>query len=173
MTDKQFAGYGLFRGFLSTRVPERGDLVRSGFVNLRSPESTMFGLLMPYVFQPYTHLIIRYRGDGRSYRINLLPRQQSDIAWFDMHHFVLYTRGGPYWQIAKIPLSKFFVLRRGLIRLSQEPLNGMNVRLLSFSLMDQIDGPFSLELDYIALYVDPDHKEKFAYEVYDRTGTMH
>ncbi|TPP67722.1 putative complex I intermediate-associated protein 30 [Fasciola gigantica] len=172
VTDNQFSGYGLFRGFISTRVPERGDLVRAGFVNLRSPESTMFGLLMPYNFEPYTHLVIRYRGDGRSYRINILPRQEWDVSWFDTHHFVLYTRGGPYWQIAKIPLSKFFILRRGLIRINQHRLKNVNVRLLSFSLMDQIEGPFALELDYIALYTDPDHKEKFAYEQYDRTGIL-
>ncbi len=53
------AGYGLFRGQISTRVPQRGDLVRAGFANLQSPEHTQFGFLMEYNFNPYTHLIIR------------------------------------------------------------------------------------------------------------------
>ncbi|KAA3676850.1 uncharacterized protein DEA37_0014571 [Paragonimus westermani] len=172
VVDDQFKGYGVFRGFISTRVPERGDIVNAGFANVCSPESTLFGFLLPYGFFSYTHLVIRYRGDGRSYRINILPRQTSDISWYDTHHFVLYTRGGPYWEIAKIPLSKFFILRRGLIRMSQHKLNKHNVRMLSFTLMDDVDGPFSLELDYIGLYLDPDHKEQFAYEQYDRSGIV-
>ncbi|VDP65683.1 unnamed protein product [Echinostoma caproni] len=128
-------------------------------------------------FSSHTHIVHfytlpRYRGDGRSYRINVLPQQDWDANWFNAHHFVLYTRGGPYWQIAKIPLSKFFILTRGLIRRDQYPVKGTHVRLLSFTVMDNCEGPFSLELDYIALYIDPDHHEKFAYEEYDRSGIV-
>ncbi|KER28272.1 hypothetical protein T265_13621, partial [Opisthorchis viverrini] len=171
-TDRNFRGYGLFRGFISTRVPDRGDIVRAGFVSLSCPESTMFGFLMPYAFFSYSHLVIRYRGDGRSYRINILVRPTWDSQWFETHHFVLYTRGGPYWQVAKIPLSKFFLLSKGTVRLSQFKLPQNNIRLMNFTLMDGVDGPFSLELDYIALYKDPDHHEKFAYEQYDRSGIL-
>lgn len=59
-SDPKFKGYGHFRGFISTRVPKRGDLVRAGFANLRSPESNLFGCAMPYGFEAYSHLIIRY-----------------------------------------------------------------------------------------------------------------
>lgn len=32
--------------------------------------------------------------------------------------------------------------------------------------MDNVDGPFSLEIDYIALLKDQNHKEEHAYERY-------
>lgn len=172
VSDVHFKGFGVFRGFLSTRVPDRGDLVRAGFANLSSPESTLFGFILPYALYSHTHLIIRYRGDGRSYRINITSRQMWDATWNDTHHFVLYTRGGPYWQVAKIPFSKFFILRKGLIRTRQHKLPDHSVRLISFTLMDDVDGPFCLELDYIALYCDTNHREKFAYEQYDQSGLM-
>ncbi|CAL8096520.1 unnamed protein product [Calicophoron daubneyi] len=171
-TDRKFKGYGWFRGFISTRVPDRGDLVRAGFANVRCPETTLFGFLMPYALFSYTHMIIRYRGDGRAYRINIATREDWDITFHDVHQFILYTRGGPYWQIAKIPFSRFIRLAEGKVRLDQIKLRKDKVRLISFTLMDDIDGPFSLELDYIALYVDQDHHEEFAYEQYDRSGIV-
>lgn len=171
-SDPGFRGYGLFRGFLSTRVPKRGDLVRAGFANLRSPENTLFGFLIPYNLDRYTHLVIRFRGDGRNYHVNLLPISYWDINWFTAHQFTLYTRGGPYWQLAKIPLSKFYFTNRGLIHSRQQMVKLDDLRIISFTLMDDIEGPFSLELDYIAFYYDETHEEKCAYELYDRTGIM-
>ncbi|KAH8870557.1 Protein phosphatase methylesterase 1 [Schistosoma japonicum] len=59
-SDPKFKGYGHFRGFISTRVPKRGDLIRSGFANLQSPESRLFGFVMSYGLEAYSHLVIRY-----------------------------------------------------------------------------------------------------------------
>ncbi|KAL5112899.1 hypothetical protein TcWFU_009229 [Taenia crassiceps] len=161
------AGYGLFRGNISTRVPERGDLVRSGFAHLRSPEHTQFGFLMEYNFYPYTHLVIRYRGDGRTYRLNIHPKTEWDAFWFDMHQFPLYTRGGPYWCISKLPLSAFYLINKGTVVDRQHRIAPSRVRMISFTLADRLPGPFALEIDYIALYHDRFHKERFAYEQYD------
>ncbi|VDD79366.1 unnamed protein product [Mesocestoides corti] len=166
------ASYGLFRGQISTRVPDRGDLVRAGFAHLRSPEHTHFGFLAEYNFNPYTHLIIRYRGDGRTYRLNIHPRSDWDVFWFDMHQFPLYTRGGPYWTIAKIPFSAFYLSNKGQVVDRQHRLPLTNVRMISFTLADRIPGPFALEIDYIGLYYDMFHKEMFAYEQYDSPAIL-
>ncbi|KAM7532889.1 hypothetical protein Aperf_G00000128636 [Anoplocephala perfoliata] len=166
------AGYGLFRGVISTRVPDRGDLVRAGFAHIRSPEHTFLGFLMEYNFYPYTHLLIRYRGDGRTYRFNIHPKVDWDPFWFDLHQFPLYTRGGPYWTIAKIPLSAFYLTNRGNVVDRQALVPLTRVRMISFTLADRVPGPFALEIDYIALYYDHFHKEKSAYEQYDAPAIL-
>lgn len=45
---------------------------------------------------------MRIRGDGRSYLINIHISGQFDIMWNDVFTFVLYTRGGPYWQTTRV-----------------------------------------------------------------------
>lgn len=46
-------------------------------------------------------------------------------------------------------------------------INQMNlVSSVAITLMDTFEGPFQLELDFIGLYYDVTHFEKFAYESY-------
>lgn len=108
-----------------------------------------------------------YRGDGRTYRLNIHPKTDWDAFWFDMHQFPLYTRGGPYWCISKLPLSAFYLINRGTVVDRQQHISPSRVRMISFTLADRLPGPFALEIDYIALYYDHFHKERFAYEQYD------
>lgn len=50
----------------------------------------------------YNMLVLKVRGDGRSYLLNLSTKGYFDVTWHDAYHYVLYTRGGPYWQITKV-----------------------------------------------------------------------
>nr|AAP06186.1 similar to NM_073960 C50B8 [Schistosoma japonicum] len=171
-SDPKFKGYGHFRGFISTRVPKRGDLIRSGFANLQSPESRLFGFVMSYGLEAYSHLVIRYRGDGRKYQIVVLPPGRWDFDRSVTHQFALFTRGGPYWQIAKIPLSKFYRTHSSIIHTRQRAVDLGVMRIFSLTLMDDIEGPFSLELDYIGLYFDEQQDDIFDYEQYTKSGTL-
>lgn len=45
---------------------------------------------------------MKVRGDGRNYLLNIATKGYYDITWNDMYHFVLYTRGGPYWQVSRV-----------------------------------------------------------------------
>lgn len=47
-------------------------------------------------------LVLKVRGDGRSYLLNISTRGYFDVMWNDMYHYVLFTRGGPYWQYTKV-----------------------------------------------------------------------
>jgi len=58
-------------------------------------------------WSPYTHLNLRLRGDGRSYLINIHVSGQFDIMWNDVFTFVLYTRGGPYWQTTRVSNNNY------------------------------------------------------------------
>ncbi|VDK47189.1 unnamed protein product [Dibothriocephalus latus] len=104
--------------------------------------------------------------------MNIHPKTWWDVFWFDFHQFPLYTRGGPYWTIAKIPISRFYAANKGHVVDRQHRLPLTKVRMISFTLMDGVPGPFSLEIDYIGLYYDRFHSEAFAYEQYDSPAIL-
>ncbi|XP_013414582.1 complex I intermediate-associated protein 30, mitochondrial isoform X2 [Lingula anatina] len=159
--------HGHFRGTLATTIQNRELQERAGYcslINKRRWES--FGRRAPFDWSDYTHLVIRCRGDGRVYGIGLGRDEQFNLNFYDMHNFFLYTRGGPYWQTIKIPFSKFFFTNSGIINDVQRPLDLSRVAVCSIIIADGTAGPFSLELDYIGVYCDKEHKEVHAYEMY-------
>lgn len=159
----------VFHGYLDPWVPQDGQQKQSGFVNLRSPfKYKSFKRKICYDWTRYTHMYLRLRGDGRAYQLNVHPDMYFDHMWNDMYNVPIYTRGGPYWQICKVPFSKCFLTAASRIQDKQDALenNLDRVRNFSFTLADEVEGPFKLELDYIALVRDENHKEKYAYEMY-------
>ncbi|XP_063696806.1 complex I intermediate-associated protein 30, mitochondrial [Culicoides brevitarsis] len=163
------AGYGLFHGNVRSDVPKDGRIKRAGYCNVKSPKAMKSFKREIYLdWQPYNTLILKIRGDGRNYLINIHTDGYFDILWNDIYHYVLYTRGGPHWQIAKIPFSKFFLSSKGRIQDKQAPIPLNKITSVSFSVgaKGDSDGPFNLEIDYIGLEFDPNHVEKFAYEMY-------
>ncbi|XP_059610150.1 complex I intermediate-associated protein 30, mitochondrial [Phlebotomus argentipes] len=163
------AGYGLFHGFLNSRVPIDGKIKRSGYANISSIRAQKsFKRNSFYNWQPYNMLVMRIRGDGRSYLINLATEGYFDVLWNDVYHFALYTRGGPYWQHVRIPFSKFFLASKGRVQDKQHAINLEYITRVGFTVDARHDseGPFSLEIDYIGCENDPSHTEDFAYEMY-------
>ncbi|XP_012285454.1 complex I intermediate-associated protein 30, mitochondrial [Orussus abietinus] len=160
-------GTGIFSGILDTRVPKDGKLSRAGYCNITTARRQIsFRRDTPLDWTQYSHLILRVRGDGRNYLINLATAGMFDIFWNDVHHYVLHTQGGPYWQYVKIPFSKFYLASKGRIQDIQYNIPLDQVWSIGFSLADQISGPFKLEIDYIGVEYDALHNEEFAYETY-------
>ncbi|XP_015518711.1 complex I intermediate-associated protein 30, mitochondrial [Neodiprion pinetum] len=161
------SGRGLFSGYLDKRVPKTGNIKKAGYCNINTLRARKsFKREGYYDWHPYNHLVMRVRGDGRSYMLNISTAGYFDITWNDVYHYALYTRGGPYWQYVKIPFSKFFMASKGRIQDHQEPLPLHNVVSFGITAADKVTGPFNLEIDYIGLLFDPSHKEECAYEMY-------
>jgi len=161
-------GYGLFSGTLCSRVPKNGRIQNSGYCNILAKRVTKsFQRDSYYDWSTYTHLNMRFRGDGRSYLINIHVSGQFDIMWNDVFTFLLYTRGGPYWQTTRIPFSKFFFASKGRIQDKQAPLPLTRISNFGITVADKADGPFQLEIDYIGVDFDPNHHEETAYEMYE------
>nr|CAG4646392.1 EOG090X091L [Macrothrix elegans] len=160
-------GKGLFSGTLSTDLVRDGRVKRAGYCNIRCvrPQRS-FKRDSYYDWSSYTHLVLRVRGDGRSYMITLATAGYYDIAWNDQFHYALFTRGGPHWQISKIPFSKFYKTSKGRIQDMQEPLPLTRIAHFGISAADKINAPFRLELDYVGLQFDPSHTELSSYEQY-------
>ncbi|KAL1140169.1 hypothetical protein AAG570_000101 [Ranatra chinensis] len=158
---------GVFKGFLSTDIPKDGKTRRAGYCSIRTKRARKSFKRESYLnWTPYTHLVLRVRGDGRSYLLNISTCGYFDQLWNDVYHYILYTRGGPYWQVSKIPFSKFFFTSKGRVQDIQQKVPLDSVTHFGITAADKINGPFSLEIDYIGLEFDPTHTEEFAYEMY-------
>lgn len=96
-------GHGLFHGNLSDKVPQDGKIKRAGYCNMKSMRARKSFKRETYLeWAQYNMLRMRVRGDGRSYLINIAAEGEYDVLWNDVYHYVLYTRGGPYWQDVKV-----------------------------------------------------------------------
>ncbi|CAJ0966528.1 unnamed protein product [Ranitomeya imitator] len=161
----------LFYGVLNNDVPRDGETRFSGYCTLRTkaPKGS-FNRKLSYDWSNFNILHLRIRGDGRPWMVNIQSETYFSAQWDDLYNYFLYTRGGPYWQDVKIPLSKFFLTSRGRIQDGQFPLwpdkASTTITTLGFTLADRADGPFHLEIDFIGLCKDQAHTEEFAYEHY-------
>lgn len=160
-------GKALFSGEIVQRIPLDGKVKRTGYCSIKSERARKSFKRDSYLdWTSYNMLVMRVRGDGRNYLINIHTKGYFDISWNDIYHYVLYTRGGPYWQVARIPFSKFFFTNKGRIQDHQDglPLD----KVSSFGITAaRYPGTFSLEIDYIGLEYDPSHTEECAYELYE------
>ncbi|XP_018784615.1 PREDICTED: complex I intermediate-associated protein 30, mitochondrial [Bactrocera latifrons] len=162
-------GAGLFHGNVNSEHVKDGIVKRTGYANIRTKRvRRSFKRESTYDWTQYNTLVMKIRGDGRSYLINLHTEGYFDIQWNDVYHYVLFTRGGPHWQLVKIPFSKFFLSSKGRIQDRQGPIRLDRVTHFGFSVgaKNNMDGPFQLEIEYVGLEFDPNHREEFAYEMY-------
>ncbi|GCB61522.1 hypothetical protein scyTo_0012933, partial [Scyliorhinus torazame] len=127
-----------------------------------------FDLKKYYDLSNFNTLYLRVRGDGRPWMVNISSEMYFTHQKDDLYNYFLFTRGGPYWQDVKIPFSKFFLSSRGRIQDNQHPLWLDKINTIGFTLGDKVDGPFQLEIDFIAVCNDRAHTEEFAYEKYKR-----
>lgn len=165
------SGTGVFHGVLDTRVPKDGKTERSGYCNITTIRKLKsFKREDFYDWTKYNELVLRVRGDGRTYMLNILQRGYWDITWYDMFNYMLYTRGGPYWQVVRIPFAKFVHSSKGQIHENQYNMTESRVTNFGITLADKKPGPFRLEIDYIAVCYNPELFETFAYEQYNVPG---
>ena len=93
----------IFSGFLCNKLKPDGITKYAGYVNFNS-KRPMKAFARPtyHDWTHFTHLVVKVRGDGRSY--NLLLASPGSYQETQQHTYLypLYTRGGPYWQITKV-----------------------------------------------------------------------
>ncbi|KPP74462.1 complex I intermediate-associated protein 30, mitochondrial-like [Scleropages formosus] len=131
-------------GTLCSTPPRDGETCYSGYCTLRSRQLlSSFDRKKNIDWSSFNTLYIRLRGDGRPWMINIAAETYFSHQKDDLYNYFLYTRGGPYWQDVK-------------------------VSTIGFTLGDKADGPFQLEIDFIAVCNDRAHTEEFAYEMYKR-----
>ncbi|KAF6724133.1 Complex I intermediate-associated protein 30, mitochondrial [Oryzias melastigma] len=156
-------------GTLCSAPPKDGETRYSGYCTVRSKQPlASFDRKKHHDWSSFNSLHLRIRGDGRPWMINIAAETYFSHQKDDIYNYFLYTRGGPYWQDVKIPFSKFFLTHRGRIQDDQHPLWLDKINTIGFTLGDNADGPFQLEIDFIGVCKDFAHTEEFAYEKYKR-----
>jgi len=165
---------GVFRGNINTDIPKDGVIKSAGYCNIRSPKNMIsFKRVRPYEWDLYTHLLLAVRGDGRVYQVILHMDRYYDLQWNDQYNYPLYTRGGPYWQLTKIPFGKFYLSGKGRVQDKQEAPQLDRISSLGITIADSNPGTFNLEVDFIGLVYDANHVDTFEYEMYPVSPTVH
>ncbi len=100
-----------------------------------------------------TGLLIRVRGDGRTYQLRLRDDDRFDGAAFRAS---FETRDAE-WVEARIPFDDFVPTFRGRTLTNVPPLDRENIRQIGIMLADKNAGPFSLEIDFISSWTDSSH----------------
>ena len=122
-------------------------LVFSGSTNTNGGGfSSIRTIPIDFYFKDKTGLHIRYKGDGRTYKLGVRMEGKS-VSYrtnFD---------SGNGWQEAKIPFDNMDVSWRGRpLSKDEHPLQKSKIRSIEFMIYDKQDGPFKLQLDWIKSY---------------------
>jgi len=148
-----------FRGRISNKMPrhllpssdplENRQLFR-GFAYFETkPFQTVLDKVETMNLSDFNAIKLRIRGDGRRYMFGSICERGLTVQHY--YWAPLYTNGGPDWQEITIPYSKMYATLNGQKLKNQVPLLTKKMLNFQFMLRDGIEGPFSLEVDYIAL----------------------
>eukprot|EP00112_Aurelia_sp_Birch-Aquarium-sp1_P017928 Seg4208.2 transcript_id=Seg4208.2/GoldUCD/mRNA.D3Y31 product="Complex I intermediate-associated protein 30 mitochondrial" protein_id=Seg4208.2/GoldUCD/D3Y31 len=144
--EKSKHGQCVFTGNISTIMPnDGGEAKYTGFCAAKSrPQEGFLNQAEALDLDIFDTIELRLRGDGRSYFFNVHPESHSKD---DLYQAFIFTRGGPYWEIIRIPYSKFILTNQGFLQDNQMRFD--KIKSFGFSLSDKKNGPFHLEIDYI------------------------
>jgi NADH dehydrogenase [ubiquinone] 1 alpha subcomplex assembly factor 1 len=122
-------------------------LVFSGSTNTNGGGfSSIRTIPIDFYLKDKTGLHIRYKGDGRIYKLGVRMDGKS------VSYRTNFTTGNG-WQEAKIPFDNMDVSWRGRpLSKAEHPLQKSKIRSIEFMIYDKQDGPFKLQVDWIKSY---------------------
>jgi monofunctional biosynthetic peptidoglycan transglycosylase len=116
-----------------------------GFASIRSDPG-------PWDLGTYSGIAMRFRGDGRSYKLNLKTDASLDGI---LYRTPFETREGE-WQTVRLPFSEFVPSFRGRVVPDAPPLNPARIATIGLLISDKQAGPFRLEIAWLAAYAERD-----------------
>ena len=122
-------------------------LIFSGSTNTNGGGfSSIRTIPIDFYFKDKTGLHIRYKGDGRTYKLGVRMEGKS------VSYRTNFTTGNG-WQEAKIAFDNMDVSWRGRpLSKAEHPLLTSMIRSIEFMIYDKQDGPFKLQVDWIKSY---------------------
>lgn len=132
-----------WHGKISTQLPvDRPEVQRTGYSGWRTLNRgfSIFGKSV-WDLDPYTHLALRVKSDGRKYFVNL---QTESIVPTDLHQHRLYAQKPGDWETILIGLDEFVRTNHGLVVEPQSELLRQKVTSVGISSTDRMPGPYEL-----------------------------
>lgn len=157
-----------FCGSISTELPRnRPQIQRTGYAGWRNKDrgATIFGKSL-WDLDPYTHLALRVRSDGRKYYVNV---QTESVVYEDLHQHRLHTRTPGQWETVFIDLNAFVRTNHGEVVEPQTEMMRQKVRTVGMSLTDRVPGPFDVAISKIWASVGINDEQILEEEVKDQS----
>ncbi|MFT6397511.1 MAG: monofunctional biosynthetic peptidoglycan transglycosylase [Bradymonadia bacterium] len=130
--DRTADGHGVFRGLLSLEN-------NGGFASVRATDLTLD-------VSAVSTLVLRVRGDGRSYKLRLHDENGFGRVAFEM----VFETVADEWVELELPLDEFQPVWRGRLVRDAAPLNRERILMMGLMISDGQPGAFELELDWLA-----------------------
>ena len=112
-----------------------------GFASVRSDPR-------PVDLRRYDGLLLRVRGDGKRYKVNL----KHDSAFDGVLYRAAFESSAGTWQDVRLPFASFLPSFRGRPVSDAAPLDLARVTTVGLLISDRQIGPFRLELERIEAY---------------------
>jgi monofunctional biosynthetic peptidoglycan transglycosylase len=100
----------------------------------------------------FTGLVLRVRGDGRTYQVRL----RTDDRFDGIAYRARFATRDDAWQTHRIAFDAFTPTFRGRNLSDVPPLDRRRIHQLGFMPADRSPGPFSLEIDFVDAWHDGD-----------------
>jgi len=97
-------------------------------------------------------IAIRVRGDGKAYKLNL----RVDSSFDGINYRVSFATKKGEWQTWRVPFKEFRATFRGRYLSDAPALSAERVTSVGLLISDKQQGPFRLEMAWIAVYTDGD-----------------
>ncbi len=135
---------GLSAGRL--RRTEQGSAVFEGSVSLENNGgfASVRASLGELDLTSFEGLEIRFRGDGRKYRLRL----RTDDGYDGIAYQATFETTGEDWEVARLPFLQFLPTYRGRMLRSQA-MNPADIRQIGLMIADKQAGTFRLEIDWV------------------------
>jgi NADH dehydrogenase [ubiquinone] 1 alpha subcomplex assembly factor 1 len=134
-----------FHGTISIALPPNNpEVVRTGYAGWRTLDMsrTLFGRSL-WDIDPYSHIALRIKSDGRKYFVNL---QTDSIVPTDLHQHRLFSKKPGQWETVLINVRDFVRTNHGMVVEPQSEMLRQRVKSVGISLIDRIPRPYSLSI---------------------------
>ena len=112
-----------------------------GFASVRSTPSL-------HDLRRYSGLLLRVRGDGKQYKMNL----KTEAALDGVQYQAVFTTQAGTWTEILIPFSTFVPMFRGMHTDDSSPLDPASIISFGLLISDKQEGPFRIDIDRISAY---------------------